>query len=59
MTITPDEQDALMHGLPLAWPQLENFADESEEDDARLAAGAREAARILRLLYDRLEARGA
>jgi len=46
--------DAIMAALPVAWPIIEQFAIESEEDDPQLAAGMAEQAATMRLLYDRL-----
>lgn len=54
VVLTRDELDAVMAALPIAWPQVEAFGLESEEDDPKLAAGMAEQARTMQRLYDRL-----
>lgn len=56
VTLTDDEVTALQHALPLAWPQIETFADECAEDgEYNLAEGMRKIAKDCRALYDRIE----
>jgi hypothetical protein len=56
VNLSTEEIVALQHALPIAWPQMDDFAIESEQDDPKLAAGYAAMAQVLRSLYERITA---